>query len=160
MMLKLEPLKINKQTLKHAKGLKRQTKRGIQNGFLITRIDLKKATVKGMRAKKTGKYYWTRKGKTGKALKRGRWHRASAPNKGEMPAVLTGDLLRSLGFVLKFGQMLTYGANTPYAKRHELEHGRSYIRRPMINGAKNSINYIARDIAKAIKQRASSKRAR
>jgi hypothetical protein len=58
--------------------------------------------------KKTGRIY--------SAVVRGKRvrHRASAP--GEVPANLSGDLQRSIAFIVNGGNQMTFGANTKYAR--------------------------------------------
>ena len=91
------------------------------------RMKLVKDTKISMKKKKSGRLYWTYIGRGGKVLKNGRWHTASKA--GETPAILTGALMKSLACIIKYGVMLTYGANTPYARRHELSNDRSYLKR-------------------------------
>jgi hypothetical protein len=88
------------------------------------RTDLEKDTVAEMKKPKHGNVYKVYRGRGGRKLKKGRLHRASS--KDETPAVLTGALMKSLGFTYKRGHILTYGANTPYARRWELS-GRRYL---------------------------------
>lgn len=126
------------KSLKHAPA---NVRRGIQKAFLIERRELEDDTDQSMKEGKTGRDYFVYVGKGGRRLKRGRWHRASS--KSESPAILTGALRKSLGFQIQKGKKLTYGANTPYARRWELS-GRTYLGRS-IRKRGSAIRYTLRD---------------
>lgn len=112
--------------MKAVKQLNARTRRGIDKAFRKERVLLKRETVEGSKEKKTGRIYTVYRGRGGRKLKRPRQHQASATN--ESPAILTGALNKSLGFKMQRGKILTYGANTPYARRWELSR-RTYLLR-------------------------------
>lgn len=120
----VKPGRGNKAAFKSIRNINKNTKKGINRGFIQERLPMKKATIDSMEEAKRGNDYWVYYNTSGQKLKRGRWHRASS--KEETPAVLSGKLKRSLGFTIKYGKMLTYGANTPYARKHE-NSGRTYL---------------------------------
>ena len=103
----------------------KKNRRAINNGFIMAKPFIKGFTLQKMRETKHGRKYKIYVGRNGRRLKRPRIHTASTWT--ETPAILTGALSKSLGFEMKYGMILTYGADTPYARRHELEYGRSYI---------------------------------
>lgn len=131
----------NKMAFNSLKGLPASIRKGIQQAFIKERPELKKDTIDDMQKSKSGRDYFVYVSTSGRRLKRGRWHKASKV--GESPAVLSGDLKRSLGFRIKNGKILTYGANTPYARKHELG-GRSYLGRSIFK-RRNEIGYRIRD---------------
>ena len=85
--------------------------------------------------------------KTGRIYKiNGVEHQASAP--GEAPAILTGELQRSLFYNVSGSNYLEYGADTEYAGR--LEHGddaidaRPYLIRAAIDKNRESYNTLVK----------------
>lgn len=147
-MLKITSGLGNKAAFKILKRTARNTKRGIQKAHLQMKNELKKTADEGMAEPKSGRTYKVYVGRGGKRLRRPRLHRASAH--GEMPAILTGALKKSLGFELKNGSILTFGANTPYARRHELKGQRSYLLKSIRKNRRNNINWYEKEIEKAI----------
>ncbi len=147
-MLSIVHGKGNCRAFKQLKGIARNTKRGVQKAHLQMKGELKKTTVEGMEESKSGRTYRVYVGRGGRRLKRPALHRASAH--GEMPAVLTGALKKSLGFRVKHGSILTYGASTPYARRHELKGQRSYLLRSIRKNRRNNINWYNKEIEKSI----------
>jgi len=122
----IRPGKDNKAVYRQLKRMPQKVRRGIQNAMLQMKKDLKKTAIEDMKKPKHGRTYLVYVGRGGKRLKRGRLHRAS--RKGESPAILTGALAKSINSRIKFGHLLTFGANTPYARKHELG-GRRYLLR-------------------------------
>jgi len=135
----------NKKAFKSLKCISSNTKKGIQDAFIAEKPILKKDAIDDMSKTKHGRDYFVYVSPSGRRLKRGRWHRASKV--GESPAILSGALKRSLGFKIKRGKILTFGANTPYARRHELG-GRSYIRRTLAKNAKQMSSRMISSIKK------------
>jgi len=147
--VKVIPGKGNAATFKNMKGMPARVRKGIQKAFITERTEFLKDTKEDMGQAKHGRDYFVFVGRGGRKLKKGRWHRAS--KKGESPAVLTGALRKSLGFQIKRGRTMTYGANTPYARKHEIE-GRTYLLRT-IQKKKNELGYrIKSDIEKELRR--------
>jgi hypothetical protein len=160
MMLRIVPRKGNKKTRLHVKRMPERTRRGVQNAFNEIKKDLKKDAQADMRRKKSGRVYLTYVGRGGRRLKNPRKHRASA--RGETPAVLTGALSKSLGYVQKYGISLSFGADTPYARFHErfprgksgasLSPGwRSYLLRTINSNRRNTKKSLETNIETAVK---------
>jgi len=150
-LLRVVPRKGNKKTMLHVKRMPGRVRRGIQNGFQELKKDLKKNAIKSMKKPKHGQTYKVYIGKSGRKLKRGRWHKASRP--GETPAILSGALSRSLGYLVKYGISLSFGADTPYARRHELDPRgrRSYLLRTIAENNRNNRVALAGNIEKAVR---------
>jgi phage gpG-like protein len=150
-MFKIVPYKrLNARTIKASKQMPRRVKKGINNAFMAMQKELKPDAVESMKEAKSGLWYYTYLGRGGRKLKKRRLHRAS--KKGETPAILTGALAKSLGYRRRFGQQLTFGANTPYAKRHELG-GRSYLLKMINKNERNMHRHLYREIENAIRGR-------
>jgi phage gpG-like protein len=130
---------------------------GIRQGLQRTKIDLvgqsnrSKGIIQNeMELPKTGQIYRITK-RNGRTVN----HQASAPN--ESPAVLNGDLQKSVYGNVEGGLQLRIGANTPYAK--VLHNGgmnnngnyiapRNYLIRPILKNRRNTINNIEDAIKK------------
>ena len=131
-MLSITSGQTNKAAYLSLRNLNARTRLGIDRAFREERRPMKEHTITGpggFSANKHGRWYLindrTRKAGPKAKLVR-RWHHASKNT--ETPAIMTGDLNRSLHFIIKKGSMMTYGANTPYAKIHE-KSKRQYILR-------------------------------
>ena len=147
-MLKFCPCKENKVARRHMSKLSRNVRKGIDQASRNSRKLIKDYTVSEMKKDKHGQTYTVYVGQGGRPLKRPILHVASSPN--EMPAILTGRLKRSLQFSIKYGVSLTYGADTPYARRHE-ESGRTYIKRSLKAKEKDVYNELMQQIQRFVK---------
>jgi hypothetical protein len=129
------------------------TQKGIRKGFYFIGKDLVKESRRLMRQPKSGKSYLIYVGRGGKRLKKPRIHIASA--KGEAPAIITGDLFKSVDFKVHNHDEVVFGANTPYAKRLEVREGldRPYLKPAITNEQKNTILYLKRNIVKSLNAR-------
>ena len=123
-MLSITSGQTNKAAYLSLKTLNARTRLGIDRAFRMEQPELLKDTTDGFEEPKSGNVYRVYRDIGGRKLKRGRLHQASAKN--ETPAVLTGALRKSLGFTMRKGSSMTYGANTPYARRWERS-PRSYL---------------------------------
>lgn len=147
-MLKFVPdKKLNRIAFRSIKTMPRNVENGIHKAFMDVRKELKPATIKSMKEKKSGRQYWIYIGRGGRVLKHGKWHVASSPK--ETPAIMTGALSRSLGYQSRRGKGLTYGASTPYARRWELSQ-RSYLRRTIVENERNTERHLSFRIQQAI----------
>ena len=143
----IRPGKNNRAVYRHIKRMPAKVRRGIQNAMLEMKKELKKTAIEDMKKPKHGRLYFVYVGKGGKRLKRGRWHRAS--RKGESPAILTGALSKSINSRIKYGSLLTFGANTPYARKHELG-GRRYLLRAISQRRGEIKNWFRRELEKEL----------
>lgn len=130
-------------TKRHIRSISAKTRLGINRAFTKAKKDLKDYTLQKMKERKSGRTYRVYVGKGGRPLRRPRLHVASS--KTEMPAILTGKLSKSLAFTQKYGHILTYGANTDYARRWE-KSARSYILRTIKAKQKQIQNDIQEEI--------------
>lgn len=134
-MIKIEEHRNNCIVYAHIKSTRRRTEKGTSKAFMNIGKHLVKTSRKSMAEPKHGRLYRVYVGKNGRKLSRGRWHRASKV--GESPAILTGNLSRSLGFNRRTFKELTFGSDAvspkgfPYSKFHE-ERGRSFILRTIV----------------------------
>jgi len=144
----IRPGKCNREVYAQLRRLEKKTRRGVQNAMLEMRTELKKTAVEDMKKPKHGRWYRVYVGKGGRRLKRPRMHRASA--KGESPAILTGALAKSIHSTIKFGTLMTFGANTPYARRHELG-GRRYLLRAISERRGDIRNWFERELRKELR---------
>ncbi len=110
---------------------------------------------KKMNEPKHGRIYAVGIGRKGKILKRMRLHQASRA--GESPAVITGELRKSVYFRAEGANQLRIGANTPYARILELGGNtgknhrsriarRNYLIRPILESRRDIINDIRNGI--------------
>lgn len=136
----------NRSAFKSLKQLPARTRRGIVAALQEEGIKLVRDTGQGFEETKTGNVTRVYVSKKGKLLKRGRWHTAST--RTQTPAVLSGALKRSLGFVVKGKRTLIFGADTPYAGFHERS-GRTYLKRSINNRAQK----IHKTLERCIKRR-------
>jgi hypothetical protein len=147
-MLKIKPCKSNVKTMKHMRSLNGRVKRGIHQAARNARPILKRHVDKKMAESKSGRTYRVYVGQGGRPLKKPRIHVASSLN--EMPAILTGNLRRSISFTIKHGISLTFGANTPYARRWE-KSGRSYLRKTINDKRKDVKDELEQQIERALR---------
>jgi hypothetical protein len=126
----------NKMVYVRLKSLTREVVRGIRQAYYQIGRDLKAYAKKGILNKKgkSGTTYYSlqkrKNKKTGKDMDVRVSHKASAP--GEFPANQTGELQRSVNFVVRGAEQLEFGAgsnqtqtgrsigNAPYAAALEL----------------------------------------
>lgn len=104
----------NADVFKHIKKIPAMTRRGISKAFLDIGPAIIKEASNDMKKTKSGRTYRVYFSKKGRRLKKGRLHRASS--RGESPAILSGTLLRSLGFNRKTFTSLTIGASAEHAQ--------------------------------------------
>ena len=83
----------------------RQMRRGLYNSGKILSDDLKKEITKKGRS---GRVYQIYTGLGGRLLKKPKNHRASTPN--EMPAVISGDYRKSIGFRVLGSSKMEFGS--------------------------------------------------
>ena len=114
---------VNRRTFRNIKQMPHQMRRGITRALHEAGKEMRDDSVKAIRAK----------GKTGIVYKiRGRRHQSSA--RGEAPARLTGELIKSIDWLVLKGSLgLIYGAgDTPkaskYARRLEVTLNRPYLK--------------------------------
>ena len=149
-MIKITPdKKRNAQTFRHIKSLPRRFQAGVNRGFSNVGVNYKRSTKKSMRQKKHGREYLVNVGKGGRRLSRPRIHIASRV--GESPAILTGELMRSLGFN-RANMNMKWGANTPYAERLETKMGRHYLIEAVLKNRKETEQYLLQGIDYDVKR--------
>jgi len=148
-MIKFSPDDTNKHVLNHLKMMPRSTKKGISNAFIDIGNNLVKSAETSMSKSKHGRWYTVYVSPSGRRLKRGRRHRAS--KKGESPAILSGRLMRSLGFNRKTFTTLTFGAGVEYAKYLELG-GRSFLLESINTNERNTTNYFEQNMMRSINE--------
>lgn len=119
--------------------LDKATRAGIRYGLYTLGQEYKVSARKEMLKKnKTGRIYTVRiRGRT-------RRHRASAP--GQTAANLGGDLRKSIDFNVQGVDGLRFGANTPYAKRLELQQNRPTLKNAIKANYRNATKLIQRGI--------------
>lgn len=155
-MISITPGKQNKAVLKHIKRLPVSTKKGISKAFLQIGPDVINNAKEFMKRPKHGadyKVFWST---AGRRLKRGRIHRASS--KGEAPAILSGELFRSMGFNRRTFDNLEIGSTADHAKYLEPSPDGSwsgYLDRPFLRNAirksnRNIQTYISQYVHDAI----------
>jgi phage gpG-like protein len=116
---------------------------------------------KKMNEPKHGRIYQVSVGRKGRILKKLRAHQASRA--GESPAVITGELRKSVYFKVEGANHLRIGADTPYARILELGGNagknrrsriarRSYLIRPILESRRDIINDIRNAINSNIKK--------
>lgn len=113
------------RSIKKIGRISEDTRRGIRRAFYLLGRDLAKAAKQSIiRGPKTGRLYRI-KGRKNR-------HRASAP--GEAPANLSGNLQKSIDFVVRGSNQMTFGAGNElvdYAGHLELDtkniEGRQYL---------------------------------
>lgn len=125
--------------------LRKKTNKGIRYGFYLAGKSLLKESRKLIDSPpKTGRLYWVSIGSKGRKLKNRRLHRASAA--GEAPAKITGNLKRSVNFVVHGANELEFGSDINYGKFLELGTvkiaPRPFLIKAIKNDAKNTINYL------------------
>lgn len=129
--------------------LTNKTKKGLRYGFYLAGKSLTRESRKLIDSPpKTGRLYWVSIGSKGRKLKNRRLHRASAA--GEAPAKITGNLKRSVNFVVHGSNILEFGSDINYGKFLELGTvkmaPRPFLIKAIKNDAKNTINYVRRSI--------------
>lgn len=155
-MMIIEPGKQNKAVLRHIKRIPISTKRGISKAFLEIGPDVIQNAQEFMQRPKTGvvrTVYWST---AGRRLKKGRRHRASA--KGEPPAIVSGELFRSMGFNRNTFTHLEIGSKADHSQWLEPSPDGSwsgYLDRPFLRNAirksnRNIQTYLSQYINDAI----------
>jgi HK97 gp10 family phage protein len=158
----------NKKIMKQIDNITKNVEKGIRKAHYFIGKDLVKYTRDKMKEEKHGNTYeskeYTKKVKYGMTkgvyvnVKTTSFYRASAP--GEVPLskkpFTTGDLSKSLNFLVRGWQQLEFGANTPYAKALELGtpkmEPRPYLKPAIINNFRNAENYFGTQIKLSIEQ--------
>lgn len=129
-------------------------KRGLRKGANISGDQLVKQLIKDMRLPKTGRVYSTRIGKRGAELKSLRRYNASSPN--QVPAIVTGEFRRSLGFEVQGSSRLVFGSGkdgmAKYAKFLEEGTSRMKARKPLQRTAKKMNNQIDKNLIRMIRK--------
>lgn len=141
-----KPTRGNPDIVAELKGNQRAAQIGIRQGMWLLGKDLVKDAKKYILEKpKSGRVYTSRT-KSG----RRKTHIASA--KGESPASNTGQLWRSLNFLVSGWQRIIYGASAPYANFLEREEvlDRPFLRKALINNKQNGKNLLEQEIKKAM----------
>lgn len=149
-MLRVTEGQTNKSAVKSLKHLNARTRMGIDKALREERIKLERHTNDSFEERKTGKVYKVYRGRNNRRLKRGRLHQASSET--QTPAILTGQLSKSLGFQMRRGSILVYGANTPYARRWE-QSRRTYLLRSIKARKMDIFVTTERSIKKEIKRK-------
>jgi len=135
-----------------ASGVKIAGMSGRANDGLIKRM---------MNEPKHGRIYPVSVGRGGRVLKRLRMHQASRA--GESPAVISGELRKSVYFRVEGSNQLRIGADTPYARILELGGRtgrrkaayiarRNYLIRPILQSRRDIVNDITNAINQNIKK--------
>lgn len=142
--------KFNRQFKKQEKAFKR----GLRQGAAISGKELIKTLRKDMKLPKSGRLYKTAIGMTGKPLKSVRTYRASSPN--EVPAVVSGDFRKSLGFEVQGSSRLVFGSGkddiAQYAKYLETGTSRMKARKPLQRTAQKMDNQVNKNLNRNIKK--------
>lgn len=151
-MIKITPLFSHEDIKIHS--LDKNVKQGIRKGFYFAGKSLVKESIKLINTKpKSGRFYRVGVGIGGKALKNIRTHQASAA--GEAPAVITGRLRRNTDFLVHASNFIEFGNKLDYGKFLEVGTSkmakRPYLQPAIKNDAKNTTNYIRREIIRALK---------
>ena len=127
----------------------RKIQQGMRQSFYLAGKAIVKESRRLINLKpKSGRTYIVKVGIGGKPLAKARRHVASAP--GEAPAVITGDLRKSVDFKVHGHTILEIGANTEYAR--ELEYGtnkmaaRPYLKPAIQSERQNLINYFGNEL--------------
>lgn len=136
-MIKVKQDSNNRRVFIQIEKSARVTERALRKSFYYIGKDLVSSASKSILKKpKSGRVYLIRRGG------RLRRHQASAP--GEAPANFTGNLRRSLDFIVQGSKEMTFGADADYAKFLELG-TRKMEKRPYLI---KSINDNERNITK------------
>jgi len=141
-----KPTRGNPDLIAAVKGNPRAAQIGIRQGMWLLGKDLVKDAKRYILEKpKSGRTYIS-KTKTGRRKK----HIASA--KGESPASDTGELWRSLNFLVSGWQRIIYGASAPYANFLENEDklDRPFLRKALINNRENGKNLLEQEMKRAM----------
>jgi hypothetical protein len=160
----------NKKIMKQIDNITKNVEKGIRKAHYFIGKDLVKYTAGKMKEEKHGKYYKSvKKQKIKVGSKKGAYifydkeyeYRASAP--GEVPLSnppdTTGDLRKSLNFLVRGWQQLEFGAKTEYAAALELGRlekpkmkPRPYLKPAIKNNFRNAENYFDTQIKLSIEQ--------
>lgn len=139
--------KNNEATFRQVRNLPEIMKESIKDGLQNIGVDLKRFAQTGIeREPKTGRLYGViGKGRNKKlttiaANKRKRLHQASAP--GEFPAILTGDFIKSIEFLVTGNDEMEFGTTDAVGKVDFLEATRSTLGRVVKEREKNAFNYL------------------
>jgi phage gpG-like protein len=151
-------------TIRSLQKMPKSVERGMRKGAYISGKELVKEARDRMNDPKTGRRYKINRGRGGRILKKPRTHIAS--NIDEAPAVITGDLRKSVGFKVlgkktlifgagnrnvKYARILELGGSTGRGKKTKIE-GRFYLRNATKKlGNKVKIN-IRREVIKQIRK--------
>ena len=142
--------KFNRQFKKQEKAIKR----GLRQGAAISGRELVDKLNKDMKLPKSGRLYKTKKGMSGKELKYIRTYRASSPN--QVPAVVSGNFRKSLGFEVQGSSRLVFGSGkddiAQYAKYLETGTSRMKARKPLQRTAQKMDNQVNKNLNRNIKK--------
>lgn len=142
--------KFNRQFKKQENAIKR----GLRQGAAISGKELVSKLKKDMKLPKSGRLYKTSIGMTGNPLKSIRSYRASSPN--QVPAIVTGEFRRSLGFEVQGSSRLVFGSGkdgiAKYAKFLEEGTSRMKARKPLQRTAQKMDNQVNKNLTRNIKK--------
>jgi hypothetical protein len=126
-------------------------RRGARRGFAINgKLIVSDVVTKMNQKPKGGRSYKVYRGIGGRMLKRPRTHVASSPD--DYPAVITGELRKSVDFRVKGYSRMEFGAgnnNVKYAKT--LEKRNKYLRRTMKATSNQFKENLNREIRKSMR---------
>jgi len=156
-MLNIVSSRGNQRVEKQIEDSPNAVRTGVRFALYNIGVDLVKTAEAEMRKPKSGRWYTTKVGKQGTPLKKARRYQASAP--GQAPAVVSGNLRRSLRFKVRGWNVMSFRAGgerfgAPYAPF--LEEGtanmaaRPFMSTAVLEVEKDAINYFEIEIGKQL----------
>lgn len=162
-MLTVRGVPGNEKVFRQIAGIPANMARGLKSANLLIGRQVTRDIRKDMQPPKSGRTYIIREFWRGDRLIR---HKASAP--GEAPAVLSGSLRASVGYIpssreLEIGAgnkgsgvsvvlagQIGFGRTVDYARKLELRMNRPYLKKNITRNFRNIENYYYRQIARKV----------